>query len=282
MYITDETIDRLIREDIPYLDLTTHILNIRERKGTIRFTSRQKAVISGTDIVARIFEKLGIRIINIIPSGTGVEAGEIFIEAQGTAQSLHMAWKVSINILEYCSGIATRTRTLVDSAKKINPKIEVVTTRKVFPGTKELSIKAILDGGALPHRLGLSETILIFKQHAVFLGGVDGLLGELEKIKERVCEKKVVVEVECREDAIKLCHARINALQFDKIPPEKLKEIVNDIRKINFGITLISTGGINAENIEAYAAAGVDVINTSSVYFGKPVDIGVEIKRVDL
>jgi len=89
MYITDETIDRLIREDIPYLDLTTHILNIRERKGTIRFTSRQKAVISGTDIVARIFEKLGIRIINIIPSGTGVEAGEIFIEAQGTAQSLH-------------------------------------------------------------------------------------------------------------------------------------------------------------------------------------------------
>lgn len=91
-----------------------------------------------------------------------------------------------------------------------------------------------------------------------------------------------MVEVECREDAIKLCHARINALQFDKIPPEKLKEIVNDIRKINFGITLISTGGINAENIEAYAAAGVDVINTSSVYFGKPVDIGVEIKRVDL
>lgn len=281
MYITDETIDMLIKEDIPYLDLTTHVLNIKGRKGIIQFTSRQNAVISGTDIVARIFEKLGIRVINLIPSGTGVESGDVFIEAQGTAESLHMAWKVCMNILEYCSGIATRTRKLVDSAKKINPKIEVVTTRKIFPGTKELSIKAVLDGGALPHRLGLSETVLIFKQHTAFLGAMDGLLGELEKIKARACEKKVVVEVERREDAIKLCHAGVDALQFDKIPPEELKGIVSDIRKINSGIILIGTGGINAENIEEYAAAGVDVINTTWVYFGKPVDIGVEIKRVE-
>lgn len=227
--------------------------------------------------VKRIFEKLGIKINSIIPSGTMVNAGDVFISAQGTVGSLHMAWKVCMNILEYCSGIATRTRKLVHSAKKINPRIEVVTTRKIFPGTKELSIKAVIDGGALPHRLGLSETILIFEQHTAFLGGIDGLLSKLDEIKARACEKKITVEAKCREDALKLCKAGVDGIQFDKMPPTELKEIVDEIRNINPGITLIATGGINADNVEEYAATGVDLINTTWVYFGKPVDIGVTI-----
>jgi molybdenum transport protein len=282
LYITDEKIDGFIKEDIPYIDLTTCVLNIGDQKGIIKFTSRQNAIISGTGIVERIFEKLGIKIISMIPSGTMVAAGDVFISAQGNAASIHMAWKICMNILEYCSGIASRTRKLVDRAKKINPKIEVVTTRKIFPGTKELSIKAVLDGGALPHRLGLSETILIFKQHTVFLGGIDGLLSKLDEIKARACEKKITVEVECREDAIKLCNAGVDAIQFDKMPHDELKEIVNEIRKINPGITLIAAGSINADNVERYAATGVDSINTTWVYYGKPVDIGVNIEVADI
>ncbi len=278
MFITDETIDRFIKEDIPYIDLTTHVLDIGNRIGSITFTSRQNAVISGTDEVKRIFEKLGIKINSIIPSGTAVNAGDVFISAQGTVESLHMAWKVCMNILEYCSGIATRTRKLVETAKKINSRIEVVTTRKIFPGTKELSIKAAMDGGALPHRLGLSETILIFEQHMTFLGGIDGLLSKLDDIKTRAYEKKITVEAKCREEAIKLSRSCVDAIQFDKISPKELGEIVYDIRNINPAITLIGTGGINADNIGEYAATGVDVINTTWVYFGKPADIGVNME----
>ena len=278
MFITEEMITRLIKEDIPYIDLTTYVLGIGSQKGTIEFTSRENAVISGTEFVAKVLKKLGISIINILPSGTRVQAGDVLAEAQGSAESLHMAWKICMNILEYCSGIATRTRKLVDMAKAINPKIEVVTTRKIFPGTKELSIKAVLDGGALPHRLGLSETILIFKQHTSFLGGIDGLLSKLAEIKAKNCEKKITVEVERKEDAFKLCKAGEDAIQFDKFSPEELKVIVKQIREINPGITLIGTGGINAENVEQYAATGVDTINTTWVYYGKPVDIGAEIR----
>jgi len=101
-----------------------------------------------------------------------------------------MGWKVSMNVLEYCSGIATRTKYLVDKAKNINPQIEIVTTRKIFPGTKEFSIKAIIAGGAYPHRLGLSETVLIFKQHLNFIGGIPGLVENLEVIKARACGEK--------------------------------------------------------------------------------------------
>ena len=62
---------------------------------------------------------------------------------------------------DIASGIATRTSQIVKKAKAVNPSVVVVTTRKAFPGTKKVAIKAIIAGGALPHRLGLSETILV-------------------------------------------------------------------------------------------------------------------------
>ncbi|OPX86915.1 hypothetical protein [Pelotomaculum sp. PtaB.Bin117] len=94
------------------------------------------------------------------------------IEAEGDAENLHMSWRASMNILEYASGIATRTNKILTKARKVNPKIEILATRKIFPGTKELSVKAVIVGGGLPHRLGLSETVLVFKQHLNFIGAI--------------------------------------------------------------------------------------------------------------
>ncbi|MBU3213756.1 ModD protein [Clostridium estertheticum] len=280
VYINDETIENIIKEDIPYIDLTSLVLGINNQKGEIKFVSRGNAVISGSEEVVRIFNKLGIKNKTFRPSGTLVKSGDVIVHAQGNSDALHMGWKVSMNILEYCSGIATRTKKLVDKAKNINPKIEIVTTRKVFPGTKEFSIKAIIAGGASPHRLGLSETILIFKQHLNFIGGVSGLIENLEVIKARSCEKKVIVEVEDFETALILSKAGVDGLQFDKINPLELKKIVEAVRSINPSITLIGTGGINESNIEDYARTGINAISTTSVYFGTPVDIGVTITKL--
>lgn len=278
LYISDHIIDELIKEDIPYIDLTTLLLGISDQKGTIQFFSREDAVICGVEEVNRIFRRLGIESLYSLPSGSKVSGGELLLKAQGNVGNLHQAWKVSLNILEYCSGIASRTRRLVDKAKAVNPKIEVVTTRKNLPGTKELAIKAIVAGGALPHRLGLSETILVFEQHMNFLGGFDGLLEGLAEIRGKSLEKKVIVEVKSLEDAIKLCRAGVDGIQLDKIEPERLLRIVNAIKEIDPRITLIATGGVNEGNVEAYTRTGVDVIATSAVYFGKPVDIKVTIE----
>ena len=221
-----------------------------------------------------------IRVESYIGSGTLVEADTNILQVSGTVEGLQMGWKISMNILEHCCGIATRTREMVILAKGVDPKIEIVTSRKIFPGTKELSIQGILDGGALPHRLGLSETILIFKEHTNFLGGIDGLIPKIKELKNRACEKRVIVEVESKEEAIKLCKTTVDGIQFDKIEPDILKDIVIELRKIRSDIIFIAAGGINASNIEDYARTGVDSINTSWVYYGKPVDIRVEMKPI--
>lgn len=279
LYISDETIDHWIKEDVPYLDLTTLTLGIGGQKGKISFTAREYTVLSGVEEVLRIFAKLGVTPIQSLPSGSVVNRGDVFIEAEGLASSLHMAWKLSMNILEYSSGIATRTRRMVDKAKSVNPQMTVLATRKSFPGTKELSIKAILAGGAFPHRLGLSETILIFKQHWAFLGDINDLAQVIKVTKTDACEKKIIVEVETLEDAKLLIESGVSGLQFDKIPANDLKIMADLIRRLNPNIILLGAGGVNEGNIEEYARTGIDAIVTTAMYFGKPSDIGVTMEQ---
>lgn len=278
MYITDEAIDRFLKEDVPYMDLTTELLGIGQEPGRIKFISREPAVLSGAEEVERIFEKLGICCLESTPSGKAVVPGKALIVGEGSAARLHMAWKVCLNLLEYTSGIATRTRTMLERARRENPEIELVTTRKCFPGTKELTIKAVMAGGGLPHRLGLSETILVFKQHIEFLGGMEQLADRIPRMKRQACEKKVMVEVETLADALLMAGAGVDGIQFDKLPPEILKEHVKEVRKMSPHITLIGAGGINESNVEAYAAAGLDAIATTSVYFGRPIDMTAVIE----
>lgn len=277
MYISDELIDKFIREDVPYIDLTTLILGIGDQKGSIQFFSREDAVLCGTEEVTKIFNRLNIDLIKTCVSGSIIKKNEIFLEGIGKAEDLHMAWKVSQNLLDYSSGIATKTKKLIDKISTINPNIHIIATRKVIPGTKELAIKAVIAGGGLPHRLGLSETILIFKQHLNFLGGIDKLNKIIKSVKSRACEKKVIVEIENLEQAIELSKSGVDGIQFDKIPYDKLKENVSIIRNINPSIIILASGGINENNIIEYAKTGVNAIVTTSIYHAQPIDIGCNI-----
>jgi molybdenum transport protein len=166
---------------------------------------------------------------------------------------------------------------MIDAAKGVNPLVSVVATRKNFPGTKELAIKAVVAGGGFPHRLGLSETVLIFKQHLNFLGGLEGLLKMMDAVRARACEKKIIVETDNLEDAAALCRAGVDGIQFDKVPPQELKAYVGRLKEIEPRVVLLAAGGINLDNVAAYAETGVDAIVTTSVYFGKPADMGLKM-----
>lgn len=278
-FISINEIDRLINEDVPYIDLTSWTLGIKEQVGQITYFTRDDAVVCGTEEVRAIFDRLHIEMDHMVPSGRQVIAGSELITGTGRAEDLHMAWKVGQNILDSCSGIATKTKKMVDIVKAANPNMAILTTRKGFPGTKALATKAIMAGGAMPHRLGLSETILIFKQHLNFIGGFDGLLNKLPEIKAECCEKKIIVEATTLDQAFNLCQAGVDGIQFDKMSVTELINAVNNLRAEFPDKVLLAAGGINETNIAEYAKTNVNGLVTTSLYSAKPIDVGVRIEK---
>ena len=274
IHFTEYEIDRLIEEDLPYLDLTTHSLGIDNIEAVITFASKEKMVVSCSEEVERILRKLGAEYVEITPSGKSIDKGEVIVKAKGRAEILHKAWKVCQNILEYACGIATYTNMMVQKAENV----PIFTTRKSQPGFKKIAIKSIISGGAHPHRLGLSETFLIFQNHRSLLD----LKKLLEKIKELqkglMVEKQIAVEVDSLEDALIFAKAGIRLFQLEKFSVDELSKAVAILKERYPDIRLFATGGIKLENAKEYAATGIDgLITTAPYYYAKPVDIKVRI-----
>jgi len=280
--LPDNDIEKFIDEDTPYGDLTTHLLGIGNSRGRITFTTREETTVCCTEEAARVLDKTGATVASFVPSGMKLPGGREILVADGSAQALHAGWKVALNLLEYASGIASRTHRIVTACKAINPSVSVATTRKSCPGTKKIAVKAVTVGGALPHRLGLSETILVFKQHTAFLGGLETFLAGIHKLKSDARETKIVVEADTVEEALQIARSGADVVQLDKIAPDKLAGAVTMLRAENRDILISAAGGINDSNAAEYAATGIDIIVLSSVYFGRPADIGVCMKPVSM
>ena len=65
----------------------------------------------------------------------------------------------------------------------------VACTRKNVQGTKRFAVAAVKAGGAVMHRLGLSETVLVFPEHCAFLGK-EPFVGLAEKLRRAAPEKR--------------------------------------------------------------------------------------------
>ncbi len=281
MYLSAAEIDVLLQEDVPYGDLTTDLLGLGEKAGRILFRSRQPITVAGTVAVAQILEHLGITLEKSAREGSALEAGDLLLSAQGSAAKLHVLWRIAQNLLEYCGGIASKAARLTRQAQAAQPGIAVTGTRKHFPGNRRLAVAAARAGGILPHRLGLSESVLVFDKHLTFLGGVAAFATQLHRHQRLAPGCKIVVELQngpqLDDDALLLAAAGVDGLQFDKVAPPVLAPLVRRLREQNPQITLFAAGGIDEENIADYAASGVDAIVTSAVYHAPPADIGAEI-----
>lgn len=280
IYIPDSLIDNIIKEDMPYSDITTHLLGIDNKIGKISYYSRNEGVISGVSVAEKIFNKLGAKVKFSLKDGAKVSKGDKILECLGSAEVLHAGWKVSLNTLEYLSGISSMCSNMVEKARKINPNVMLAATRKSMPLSRQLVTLAFLAGGVEPHRLGLSETILIFKQHLEFCGGFSNLENTVKNSQHKAYEKKIILETENYDDSIKaLNYDFISGLQLDKLSAEEVAKIVKERDKINKNITIIAAGGIKLSNIEEYAATMADVIVSSSFFHASPMDIKVVMEK---
>lgn len=276
---SEARIDYFISEDVPYLDLTSEVLGVADQAGEMEYYTREECVLAGTDVVRRIARNLGCEVVAVRFDGDRIAAGESFMTLRGPASALHQVWKVGLNTFDHLSAVATKTRQMVDAAHEANPRCEILTTRKSMPGAKDLLTAAVRAGGAWPHRLGLSETVLVFDHHIAFLGGFDAFVERLPEVKRRCVEKKLFVEAG-EEQARILARAGVDGIQFDKVPVERLASLVEELRAIDPHLTLIAAGGINPGNAAAYAVTGVDGLATTAPFSAKPLDMSVRMRPV--
>lgn len=269
----------MIREDVGLIDMTTVGLAIGSCRAKISFSTKEPIVLCGVEFVDEMCRKLGLETKCFKACGDRLESGDVILEAYGRADAAHKAWKVSQNILEFLSGIASKTDRMLTLARSINPKIELLTTRKIFPRTKELALKAVYAGGGAHHRLGLYDSVLVFAQHRAFFETKEAFEVQFQKMQQKYLEKKIVVEVSSLEEAHYFARLGTDILQCEKMSFEELGQCV-ELKKEFPSVLFSATGGIGEQNIVAYAKTGVDFIVTSSPYHAKPSDIRVTIEPV--
>ncbi|WP_345984843.1 ModD protein [Sulfurimonas sp. HSL-1656] len=271
--LSDPELWEYIRGDLPYFDLTTHLLALPPQQGTLKVLTRDEVVAACTEEAVRIGELLGCEAYSAFPSGRVAEPGSVLLELHGDHEALHGAWRLCQILLEYACGMATRARTMLTKARAVNPHCELLVTRKSFPFAKRFAVRALMCGGAMPHRLGLSETVLVFEQHRSLYKDSAAFEDALRELKQRCVEKKLTVESESLDDAKRMLSLGADVIQMDKCGPDTLRELVAYKREHHPAATILAAGGINPSNVADYAASGVEGVVTSSPYQAGMADL---------
>ncbi|MGB6329859.1 MAG: ModD protein [Halarcobacter sp.] len=279
--IADNELLEYIKEDLPYFDLTTHLQNSNNQKAKLEIFTREDIVVSCTEEAARIAQLLSCEVNFFVASKKSIKKDEVLIEIQGDYNNIHQAYKLLQVLLEYSCKIATTTYNMSKLIKNVNPTCELLTTRKSFPFAKKFCINSILNGGGMPHRLGLSESILFFKQHRKLYSSNKDFYEQISKFKNMAVEKKVVVESSDIEDIKQLMEYGVDVIQIDKGSVDLINQALELRKKCLYeNIRIIAAGGINIKNAEAFAKTGVDAIVTSSLYNCGMADLGTRLELI--
>lgn len=267
--LSDAELAQLLRDDVPCSDLTTDASGIGQRPARLEFRSRQDMVVCAIEEGARLFTLNGAQVEVHVRSGHRTDKDQLLLEARGTAQVLHRVWKTAQVLVEWASGISTSSAAIVKAAAPV----AVACTRKNIPFTKMLSIKAVRAGGATMHRLGLSESLLLFAEHRLYLD--TGPEATVARFKKAEPEKKLVVEVADIDEALIWAKAGVDVLQLEKFSPGQVAECRNVLGIAGLDTLLVAAGGVHTDNATAYVCAGADMLVTSAPYTAPPMDVQV-------
>ena len=277
--LRDEELARILLDDCPHSDPTTEGLGVADVPAIARLTARGDMVVCGVEEAARMFELSGAQSQPMARSGASVPAGTLLLKAKGAGGDLHRTYKMAQTLMEILSGIATATRAIVDAARKANPGCRVACTRKHMPGMKSWALRAIHAGGAAPHRLGLSDYILVFDEHRALLDPSVTLAEHFARLKASAPERRLAAEASTLDGALELAKAGAEIVQVDKMSPQQVGAVAAAFATMAPRPQLAAAGGVNATNAAAYAAAGADLLVTSAPYYAPPRDVKVTIAR---
>jgi len=236
--------------------------------------AKEDCIISGLAEAQEIFAYFDLLATPLYDDGEYVPAGGRVISVRGSARAILQSERLVLNFMARMSGISTLTRECVLTA---GGRVRIAATRKTTPGFRVFEKKAVFLGGGDTHRFNLSDAVLIKDNHIKILG----LEECLRRAKERASfTKKIEVEVESQGDMIKAAKGGADIIMFDNMAPEEIARGVELLMEkgLRGRMLLEASGGITLDNIQEYAASGVDVISLGALTRNaRWIDLSLEI-----
>ncbi len=274
-FITDEIIERALREDINYVDVATDYLLDDDDVSTARFIAKASGVLCGIDIAIRVFEMLDkdISVQINIKDGGKVNKGDVIAVVTGKTKAILKAERTALNILQHMSGIASETAKYAECCKETNA--HVTETRKTLPGLRAIEKYAITVGGGKNHRYNLSDAAMLKDNHVDAYGSITKAVEALRsKIGHMI---KIEVEVRNEDELREALACNADVIMLDNMTCEQMKKCV-EIADGN--AVLEASGNVTLENISEVAATGVDIISVGALTHSvKAFDISLKIDK---
>ncbi len=271
-------IQAALREDIGDGDHTSLSTVPADAIGSAQLLVKDRGILAGVELSLAIFQEVdpNLRVEVFIPDGSWIEVGQVVLEVHGSSQSILKAERLVLNCMQRMSGIATYTRSLVNILEGTRAKL--LDTRKTTPNFRLAEKWACKIGGAVNHRYGLFDMILIKDNHVDFAGGIQAAL-EKSFAYNASLPNPLAIEIEVRNEAELeqvLTIGGVQRIMLDNFSPERLRAA---IRKIDGRFVTEASGGINEQTLRAYGETGVDYISVGALtHQVKSLDLSLKAK----
>ncbi|MEO8721116.1 MAG: carboxylating nicotinate-nucleotide diphosphorylase [Ginsengibacter sp.] len=272
----EELISNALKEDIGDGDHSSRSCIDENAKGKAVLKIKDQGILAGVEVAEKIFSfvepETDFKM--FLKDGTEMNYGDIAFEVNAKINTILSCERLVLNCMQRMSGIATLTKEYTAKLEGYNTKL--LDTRKTTPNFRLLEKEAVRIGGGMNHRFGLYDMIMLKDNHIDYCGGIERAI---EKAWKYVQQKKpkLQIEVETRSiDDIKkvMKTGKVNRIMLDNFSPEKIKDA---LKIIDGKYETEASGGITLENIESYAATGVDYISSGAIiHQAKSLDLSLK------
>ena len=267
-----EFVERALREDIGFCDLTAELVIPDHLTAKFAINARHAMTIAGIDIAAAVFKRYvpECTIELKVKDGARAAKGDVLAQVSGPARGLLSAERTALNILQHLSGIATLTAQYVEQLG--GTRAILLDTRKTTPGLRILEKHAAHVGGAKNHRLGLADGVMIKDNHIAVCGSIKAAVAQARKGIPVLT--KIEVEADRLDQVAEALEGGADMILLDNMSLDMLREAV----QMTAGrVPLEASGGVNLETIRGIAETGVDYISVGRITQSAPaVDIGLD------
>jgi nicotinate-nucleotide pyrophosphorylase (carboxylating) len=278
-------LENALREDSATRDATTYACIDPGQRATATILAKQDCVLAGIGAIGRILEVFAyldgaviaypeVTTHQEIFDGVRAHRGQQVAVVRHNARVLLACERVTLNVLQRMSGIATLTRKYVDAV--VGTHTRILDTRKTVAGWRLLDKYAVRCGGGMNHRLDLSDGVLIKNNHIALAGGITQALERAHR--NRRGEQPIEIEVRTEEQLDEALQHGAEAVLLDNMSVEQVKVAVERVHAHTRRIPIEVSGGINLENVRAYADTGVDYISVGALTHSPPaVDMSMRV-----